>query len=75
MVSKEFRRPDWPKPYTEKRSHKYRQADSDPLFDRDWEIFVVKRDELSGELTTQTARCDDELDDVRPLVTNRLSFC
>ena len=75
MASKEFRRPDWPKPYSEKNSHKNLQADSDPLFDRHWEVFVVKRDEVSGELITRTACCEDDLDEPRPLVTNRLSFC
>ena len=62
MASKEFRRPDWPKPYTEKPSHKYRQADSDPLFDRDWEVFVVRRDTETGAFATQTACCEDILE-------------
>ena len=72
MASKEFRRPDWSKPNTEK---KYREEASDPLFDRDWEVFVVKRDAVSGELITHTACSEDDLDEPRPLVTNRLSFC
>jgi len=30
----------------------------DPLFDRDWEVFVIKRDEHTGEFRTQTVCCD-----------------
>ena len=75
MALKEFRRPDWPKPYTEKTSHKYRSHESDPLFDRDWEVFVVQRDVVSGELKTLTARSEEDLDDARPRITNQLGFC
>ena len=30
----------------------------DPLFDRHWEVFVIKRDEHTGEFRTQTVCCD-----------------
>jgi hypothetical protein len=74
MISKEFRRSVDPADRSIKTRRKGRET-TDPLFDRDWEVFVVKRDEVSGELTTRTAGCDDDLDEVPPLVTNRLSFC
>ena len=35
--------------------------DGDPLFDRDWEVFVIKRDEQTGEYRTQTVCCDEAL--------------
>jgi len=34
--------------------------DGDPLFDRDWEVFVIKRDEQTGEFRTQTV-CGDAI--------------
>lgn len=34
---------------------------SDPLFDHDWEVFVVKRDSATGEFVTKTACCEDAL--------------
>jgi hypothetical protein len=71
MASKEFRRPVRPAVQTITIDRGNVDKHFDPLFDRDWEVFVVRRDELSGELTTRTARCEDDL----RLVTNRLSFC
>ena len=29
----------------------------DRLFDRDWEVFVIKKDEATGKLVGGTARC------------------
>ena len=29
----------------------------DRLFDRDWEVFVIKRDRTTGELIGKTASC------------------
>ena len=34
-------------------------ADSSGLFERDWEVFVVKRDPASGSFAAFTACCDD----------------
>jgi len=65
MASKEFRRPDWPKPYMEKPSHKYRSHESDALFDRDWDVFVIRRDTETGEFRAQTAHCKDALSNER----------
>jgi hypothetical protein len=62
MASKEFRRPDWSKPYMEKNSHKYRPEEPDPLFDRDWEVFVIRRDSETGAYATQTACCEENLE-------------
>lgn len=62
MASKEFRRLDWPKPYMAKDSHKNREDESDPLFDRDWEVFVIRRDTETGTFATQTARCEEILE-------------
>ncbi|MFL6468222.1 MAG: hypothetical protein ACJ72Z_09730 [Pyrinomonadaceae bacterium] len=35
------------------------ENEGDPLFDRDWEVFVIKRDERTGEFQTQTICCDE----------------
>ena len=58
MATNESRRPDWPAAYTTKDSRKNREPDSDPLFDRDWEVFVVRRDAETGDYATQTACCE-----------------
>ena len=34
----------------------------DPLFDRDWEVFVVRHDPATGTLVTNIAGCDDASD-------------
>jgi len=75
MASKEFRRPVQPAVQTIPIDRGNSDKNSDPLFDRDWEVFVVRRDEISGELITRTACCEEDLDEPRRLVTNRLSFC
>jgi hypothetical protein len=75
MASKEFHRPVQPALQTITIDRRNGDKNSDPLFDRDWEVFVVRRDEVSGELITQTACSEDDLKEPRPLVTNRLSFC
>ena len=31
----------------------------DPLFDRDWEVFVVKRDPESGKFITETVHAEE----------------
>jgi hypothetical protein len=39
-----------------------REVDKDPLFERDWEIFVVKRDPETGEFVTETVSSDDAVE-------------
>ncbi len=34
---------------------------NDTLFDRNWEVFVIKRDEDTGEFTSTTVCCETAL--------------
>lgn len=38
-----------------------KDPNADLLFERDWEVFVVRRDEGSGSFKTETACCEDGL--------------
>jgi len=39
--------------------HGDRLRDRDPLFERDWEVFVVKRDPETGEFVTATVGLEE----------------
>ena len=39
--------------------HGDRLPDRDPLFERDWEVFVVKRDPETGEFVTATVATEE----------------
>jgi len=62
MASKEFRRPERPMVYTTKAPSEETETGTDPLFDHDWEVFVVRRDAETGTFATQTAWCEDFLE-------------
>ncbi|MGQ0541423.1 MAG: hypothetical protein ACT4O9_06185 [Blastocatellia bacterium] len=40
---------------------KERARKPDVLFDRDWEVFVVRKDRSTGDFTVDTACCEDAL--------------
>lgn len=47
--------------FLERKGEDGRQNGRDPLFDREWEVFVIRRDEKTGEFETRIVCCDDAL--------------
>jgi len=54
MASKEYQPSDLRTDQSIRTRRKEKGVSSDPLFDHDWEVFVIHRDDATGELSGHT---------------------